>query len=192
MMRPFPLSLLLCSTVLLAGCQTAAVAVATPIMVQKRHLNLTNASYAAIETLVGQTNQRIDPLKPFVITDLQEIIHDPDNTGLLPPRKIHKNPELSRVMTEQMRGRLLQLGYRVLQPTSSAHTVQNVYEMIGNYYIDHGNIISHGGSMQVALQLIDRAENTIISTHTFAVPITDEVRRYMASGNVLVPKFLRD
>lgn len=187
-----PLSLFLCSALLLPACETVAVGVATPMVVKKRHLNLTNASYAAIETLVTQTNQKIDRTRPFIVQDLQEVIHEPDKTGIFPRRKVFKNPRLIAVMEEQMSSRLQILGYRVLDKVSPPATSTPPYIVFGTFHIDNGDIFEHRGTMQVALQMRDPSNNRIISTHNYFVPITDEVREYMDSRNVLLPAILRD
>ncbi len=192
MRRHLTISCLLGAALLMPACETAAVAVATPIVVQKRHLNLTNASYAAIETLVGQTNQKMDPLRPLIVQNLEEIIEQPAPDALTLQKTIHENPELIKVMQEQMSSRLMQLGYRVLDHHAPPATDRAPYIVFGTFHIDYGNLIQHGGHMQVALQMRDPVNDRIISTHTYAVPVTDEVRRYLAGGNVLMPKFVRD
>lgn len=193
-MRRLKLSLLLLSSVLIVpACETVAVGVATPMVVKKRHLNLTNASYAGIEALVVQTpNQKIDPLRPFILQNLEEVIHEPDKTGVLPRRKVYRNPRLVEVMAEQMSSRLQTLGYRVLDTQSPPSTGLPPYIVFGTFHLDNGDILERRGTMQVALQMRDPSNDRIISTHTYFVPVTDEVREYMDSRNVFVPGFLRD
>lgn len=187
---PF-LLLLLSSAALLPGCQAAAVgSTATPIIFQKKHVNLVNASYAAVESLVQKTNVRLDRNAPFVVQPLREILHTPQDDGTGIPRVQRKpNPNLGKALTNRMTTRIRELGYNVVErDTSPGRGV----EMNGIFDIYGGQFLGRDQKMKVTLQLTDIATKKVIGEHDFIIPVTDEVREYMDSDNVYLPSFFRD
>lgn len=187
----FPLIVLLSSAVLLPGCEKLAMGTtATPILFQKRHVNLVNATYAATETLVQQTPVRLDRNAPFVIHPLREILHNPEDDGSgIPRMKREANPNLGKAMTNRITTRLRELGYNVVKAETAPRAG---LEINGIYDIYGGQILGRDQKMKVTLQLSDIATKKVISESDFIIPVTDEVREYMDSGNVHLPSVFRD
>jgi hypothetical protein len=185
------LLLLLSSVAVLPGCQAAAVgSTATPIIFQKKHVNLVNASYAAIETLIQKSNVRLDRNEPFVVHPLNEVIHKLQDDGTGIPRVTRKpNPNLGKALTNRMTTRVREMGYNVVPSDTSPRTgveVNGIFDLYGGYFLGRDQ------KMKVTLQLSDIATKRVISEHDFIIPVTDEVREYMDSDNVYLPSFFRD
>jgi hypothetical protein len=192
MMRTrLPLSLFLCTALLLPARETVAVGVATPMVVQKRHVNLANATYAAADTVVQQTSVRLDRNAPFVIHALDEVDHTAKEgeESWAPRRKVHPNPNLGKAITNRLVTRIRELGYNVVDASSAPKAGT---ELRGIYDVYGGNFLDRNQKLKVTLQLTDIASGRIVSDHDFIIPVTDEVREYMDSGNVLLPKLLTD
>lgn len=189
-MKKWPLLLTVFAALLLPACETAAVAVATPILVQKRHVNLVNATYASADNLSTQTTRRIDKNAPFIVRDLEEIRHtSKESNDGLPQQEIHENPNLGKAITNRLTERFHQLGFNVVDEASP---VKNGTELVGIYDVYGGNFFGYERNLKVTLQLRDIATGRIISRDDFIIPITDEVREYMDSRNTMMPKIFRD
>lgn len=191
MKHGLPLLLVLSSALLLPGCQAASVgSAAVPIIFQKRHVNLVNASYAGIETLVQKSSTRLDRNAAFVVHPLREILHKPQDDGTGIPRLERKaNPNLGKALTNRMATRARELGYNVVKSDVSPRSgveVNGIFDLYGGYFLGRDQ------KMKVTLQLSDIATSKILSEHDFIIPVTDEVREYMDQDNVHMPSFLRD
>jgi len=187
----FPLALTL------VGCDpgtAASIGVATPIFVQKRHVNVMNASYAAVDTITQQTAQRMGRDRPIIVHQFEEIVPEPDQTGPIPAHKSVANPNLGQVLTAQMRTRFSQLGYNVvLDKTALAESQNNnPVDYYGTYELYGFNLFGSNGTLKVATRLVDRNSQRIIGVYDYSLPVTDEVRAYMADGNTIMPKPFRD
>lgn len=185
------LLLLLASAAILPGCERLTMATtATPIIFQKRHVNLVNATYAATETLLQKTSVRLDKNAPFVVQPLREIVHNPEDDGTGIPRlKPKPNPNLGKALTNRITTRTRELGYNIVKSEVSP---RSGVELNGIYDLYGGQFLGRDQKMKVTLQLTDIASKQVIGEHDFIIPVTDEVREYMDSDNVHLPSFFRD
>ena len=174
-MRARYTALLLSSILVLGGCEAVAVGVATPMVIQQKKVNLTNASYAAADTLSQQAGKRFLPGRNLVVEDLQEIID-------MNQKKPIANPKVGKVISSQMRDRFTQLGYTVAN--------SSVYQGGGTPGVVSGTYEILNGTMSVALKLVDANTGGIITTYNYTLPVTYDIKKYM-SGNagVLPPLF---
>lgn len=167
--------LMLCSALALTGCQVVAAGVATPMIIQQKHVNLTNASYAAADTLAQQAGKQLPKERPLIVSNLQEIID-------MNQKKPIASPKVGIVMSEQMRDRFTQLGYNVVQSPvyqggAAPAEVSGTYEFVS-------------GTMNVALRLTDRASGRVITLYNYSLPMTYDIKKYMsANANMLPPLF---
>ncbi len=174
MMRRLCSTLLLSSALLLGGCEVVALGVATPGLIQQKHVNLVNASYAAADTLSTQAGKKFSKSRPLIVSDLQEILD-------MNQKKVIANPKVGRVLSSQMRDRFMQLGYNVVD--SASYGGGNSGEVSGTY-----EFIS--GTMYVSLRMTDRSSGKVITLHNYSLPVTYEIKKYMASNaNMLPPLF---
>lgn len=165
-------TLLLTSALALGGCQVVAAGVATPMIIQQKHVNLTNASYAAADTISQQAGKRFPAGRSLVVENLQEII-DMDQ------KKPIANPKVGIVISEQLRDRFTQLGYTVAQSPAyqgggAGGVVTGTYEFVS-------------GTMIVALKLIDRNSGQIITTYNYSLPMTYDIKKYMSGNAGMLP-----
>lgn len=175
-MRRFLGIMMVTSSILLAGCEAVAIGVATPMVVQQKHVNLANASYAAADTLAQQTEKRFTKERPLVVEDLQEIID-------MNQKKIITNPKVGRVLSEQMRTRFVQLGYNVVDAGSYHGTAASMGVVSGTYEFVHS-------TMNVSLRMTDKKTGRIISVYDYSLPVTYEIKKYMTgNANMLPPIF---
>lgn len=180
-------SLLLCA-VLLGGCQSVVAAVATPIVWQKKHVNLLNSSYAATETLIYNSGNRLTKSTPLVINDLYEIIPQKDPTDIYPQGKKYDNPRLGKVLTEQIKMRFVQLGYNV--HSTVAGNASSGAEVNGTYEVTGDALTS--GDLKISLRLTDKKTGRVLGLYDYMLPVTSEIKDHMAQGNMVIPSFLRD
>jgi len=175
-MRHFGSMLLICSALALGGCQVVAAGVATPMVIQQKHVNLLNASYAAADALSMQSQKTFSKNRPLFIPNLQEIL----DTGKKP---VIANPKVGEVLAGQMRTRFLQLGHNVADVPGYAGSTNDAGEVSGTYEIAKNN-------MSVALRLTDRTTGRILATYTYTLPVTYDIKKYMTkSANMLPPLF---
>ena len=174
-MSRFGTALLLSSVLALGGCMPVVAGVATPMIIQQKHVNLTNASYAAADSISQQAGKRFSTERTLVVEDLQEIID-------MSQKKPIANPKVGRVISEQMRDRFTQLGYKVSQSP--------VYQGGGAPGVVSGTYEFVSGTMIVALKLTDRDTGQIVTIYNYSLPVTYDIKKYM-SGNagVLPPLF---
>ncbi len=175
-MRHFSSTLLICSALALGGCQVVAAGVATPMVIQQKHVNLLNASYAAADALSMQSQKTFSKNRPLVISDLQEIL-ETNKKGVV------ANPKVGEVLAGQMRTRFLQLGHNVADMPGYAGSMNDAGAVSGTYEIAKN-------TMSVALQLTDRTTGKILATYTYSLPVTYDIKKYMTkSANMLPPLF---
>ena len=188
-MRCLPAALLLSSALLLGGCEAVALGVATPMVIQQKHVNLPNASYAAADILSQQAGKRLEKERPLIVTDLQEVFNP--NQARPPVANIddvidrtkgkpQPSPKVGQVISSQMRDRFTQLGYNVVQSPvyqggGAPAEVSGTYEFVS-------------GTMIVALRMVDRGNGQVITIYNYSLPMTYDIRKYMhGSANMLPP-----
>ncbi len=167
---------MMASALSITGCEVVAVGVATPMIVQQKHVNLANASYAAADTLSQQTTKRFAKDRPLIVEDLQEIIDMNQKT-------IIANPKVGRIMSEQMRTRFVQLGYNVVDADSYHGTGAAAGRVSGTYEILNG-------VMNVALRMHDNQTMRTTGVYDYSLPVTYEIKKYMTgNANMFPPLF---
>jgi hypothetical protein len=181
--------LLLISALMIGGCNPTFLAgVATPIVWQKKHVNFTNANFAAADTLVYNSANRLKKNRPLVVHDLHEIMPVKDPTSIYPQTELYKNPRLGKIITEQLRTRMIQLGYNVMDGyaggTGQAAELNGVYEVTGDAL--------SAGKLNISLRLTDKKTGRLLGIHDYSLPVTSEIKDYMAQGNLVMPSFIRD
>lgn len=183
---------LVCAALIPGGCQVVAAGVAAPMIIQQKHVNLTNASYAAVDSLSQQAGKRFNKDWPLIVSDLREIVNAPRETivtdfqedvGMKPAPPI-ANPKVGRVLAEQMRSRFVQLGYKVSDADSYAGGGHGALgEVSGTYEILYD-------TMTVSLKMTDRRTGEIITVYNYSLPVTYDIKKHMAdSANILPPLF---
>lgn len=190
-MRVRHAALLLSSIFALGGCEAFVAGVATPMVIQQKKVNLTNASYAAADTISQQAGKRFSPGRTLVVEDLQEIFNPNEarppvaNVDDIVDRtngKPKPSPKVGKVISGQMRDRFIQLGYTV----SNA----SVYQGGGAPGIVSGTYEFVSGTMTVKLKLVDANTGNIITTYNYSLPVTYDIKKYMTgNANVLPPLF---
>ena len=174
-MRRFYTLLLVSSSLAVAGCMPVVAGVATPMIIQQKHVNLTNASYAAADTISQQAGKRFSKDRPLVVSDLREI----PATGQTKPVP---SPKVGQVISSQMRDRFTQLGYKVVD--SPANQVGGAAGQVGGTYeFVHGTMV-------VSLKMLDAGTGETITLHNYSLPMTYDIKKYMAgNANMLPPLF---
>lgn len=167
-MRKLAAALMVSSVLLLGGCEAAILGAATPSIIKQKRVNLLNASYAAADTLVQQSGKRFPPGNSLVVADLQEIID-------MSEEKPTANPKVGRVLSSQYRERFVQLGYGVPDDGGAAE-LTGTYEFISD-------------RMNVALSLRDAKSGRIITTYTYSLPMTYDIKKYMTRNANSLPAF---
>lgn len=153
--------------------------VATPMIIQQKHVNLVNASYAAVDSIVQQSGKRLVLERPLVVSGLQEIV---DTSKEKPIR----HPAVGQVLSEQMRDRFLQLGYDVVSSPVYQGGGAPV-ELSGTYEFVKSGL---NGTMVVSLRLTDRSNGKLITVYNYSLPVTYEIRKHMTgNANMLPPLF---
>lgn len=166
----------LCTSLVLGGCEAVAMGVAAPMVIQQKHVNLLNSSYAAADILAQQTERRFARETPLVVSDLQEILD-------MNQKKIIANPKVGRVLSEQMRTRFIQLGYNVIDTDVYTGNAKKSGEVSGTYEIKNG-------TMTVALRLKDRNSGKILGLHDYTLPVTYDIKKYMSGNANMLPPLL--
>ena len=163
----------LAAALLCGGCNPYTLGMAAaPMMVKTKHVNLLHASYAAADVLSTQTKQRFDRARPLAIMPFTEIVDENRKPVVL------RNPKLGAVMTDQVRTRFVQLGYRVVEETGSAPSgiVTGVYEIIGN-------------DLAVRLRLKDAKTGELYGMYDYWMPVTSDIWRYMDERGGGIPLY---
>lgn len=190
-MRARYAALLLSSVLVLGGCEAVAIGVATPMVIQQKKVNLLNASYAAADTISQQAGKRFLPGRNLVVQDLQEIFHandarppiaNVDDVIYRASGKAKPSPKLGQVLSSQLRERFTQLGYTVAN--------SSVYQGGGVPGVVSGTYEILGGTMTVALKLVNSDTGQLITTYNYSLPVTYDIKKYMTgSANTLPPLF---
>jgi len=176
MRRHIAFMILACSTLALGGCQVVGAGVVTPMIIQQKHVNLLNASYAAADSLSMQSAKTFSKNRPLYISNLQEILDKNQNVEIA-------NPKIGPVLAGQMRTRFLQLGHNVADMQGYAGGTSNAGEVTGTYEIANS-------TMNVVLRLTDRTSGRVLSTYTYSLPVTYDIKKYMTgNANMLPPLF---
>ncbi|PZQ46744.1 MAG: hypothetical protein DI551_04645 [Micavibrio aeruginosavorus] len=144
------------------------------MIAQQKQVNLTNASYAAAETLGQQAGKRFRHERPLMVEDLQEIID-------MNQKKPIANPKVGRVLSAQMRSRFKQLGYNVVDMTpyrgegsDPGAEVSGTYELINS-------------RMNVFLKMADKRTGEVITIYEYSLPITYDIKKYMTGNANMLP-----
>ena len=171
-----PAALLLSSALalggVLGGCMPVVAGVATPMIIQQKHVNLTNASYAAADSISQQAGKRFPPGRPLVVENLQEIID-------MNQKKPVANPKVGIVISEQMRDRFTQLGYNVAQSP--------VYQGGGAPGVVSGTYEFVSDTMHVALRLTNSDTGQVITIYNYSLPMTYDIKKYMSGNAGMLP-----
>lgn len=176
MYRPALATMLLASALALGGCMPLAVGVATPMIIQQEHVNVTNASYAAVDSMVQQSGKRLTRERPLVVLTLLEIVDTTKDKAI-------EHPKVGKVLSEQMRDRFLQLGYNVVE--SPAYRGSGPMEVSGTYEFVSSGILS--GKMVVSLRLTDRATGHLVTVYNYSLPVTYEIKKHMTGNAHMLP-----
>jgi hypothetical protein len=144
---------------LLGGCNPTTVGIAaSPLFVEGKQTNLLNQSYAAVDSITVQTKQKFPARSTLRIAQLEEIV-DTDR------QKVIRNPELGKMMTDQIRSRFEQLGYPVVEGDAKGQ-LTGLYQVIGK-------------QLAVRLKLSDGRTGAQLGQYDYWMPITSDIRRYM-------------
>lgn len=153
----------------LSGCNPTTVGIAaSPLFVEGQQTNLLNQSYAAVDTLTVQTKQRFPARSSLRIAQLEEIV---DTSK----QKVIRNPELGKIMTDQIRSRFEQLGYPVVQGDAKGQ-LTGLYQVIGK-------------QLAVRLKLSDARTGEQMGQYDYWMPITSDIRRYMDPNGGGIPLY---
>ncbi len=152
--------------VALAGCMNPSVVgtAATSLIYGGESVNLANATYAAVDNLTVQTKQRFDRNSPLIVERLVEI------PRIRNDKKV-TNPKLTDLMTEQIRTRFMQLGYNVVDTTTSTGA-KSQGVVFGSYE-------AYTKTLTVRLQMKDRSSGQLLGLQVYSLPITGDIRRHM-------------
>lgn len=168
---------MLSPALILGGCEAVALGVATPMVIQQKHVNLENASYAAVETMIHQAGKNLNRETPLIVSDLQEIV----DTNQKP---VITNPKIGPLLGGQMRDRFVQLGYNVMDTDMYQGGMNDgLFELSGTYQFLHSDMI-------VSLKMTDRRAGRIVTVYNYSLPVTYEIKKYMTgNANMLPPLF---
>lgn len=164
-------ALLLASSIMLCGCEAFLMGVATPGIIAQKRVNLLNSSYAAAEILAQRAGKQLTMDIPVVVSDLSEIVDRSGKTRI-------ENPKLGRVIGGQVRDRLFQLGYNIVD--SVVDSSRGYAEVSGSYEIREG-------TMFVTLRLHDHRSGRLISDYNYSLPVTYDIKKYMTSNANSMP-----
>lgn len=174
-MQRYAAMIALSSALALGACVPVVAGVATPMIIQQKHVNLANASHAAADILSQQAGNRFSKGRPLIVSDLQEIID-------MNKKKPTASPRVGQVISDQMRDRFTQLGYNVVQ--------SNVYQGGGAPGEVSGTYEFVSGTMYVSLTMRDRGNGKVITLYNYSLPMTYDIRKYMpGNANMLPPLF---
>lgn len=179
MRAPVPALLFFASALTLAGCMPIVTGIATPMIIQQEHVNVTNASYAAVDSMVQQSGKRLTRERPLIVLTLQEIV----DTG---NDKVIKHPKVGQALSEQMRERFLQLGYNLVE--TPAHRGNGPMEVSGTYEFVNSGMFS--GKMLVSLRLSDRSTGQVVTVYNYSLPVTYEIKKHMTGNAHMLPPLL--
>ncbi len=155
----------LLSLAALTGCGVVAAGVAAPSILKQEKVNITNASHAAADILVQQSQRRFDRQDNLlVVADLEEDID-------MGAKEVRANPRVGKLISGQMRTRFLQLGYNIFE---NVHTQgsKNPAIVTGTYSI-------RGNKMQVYLRMTNRRTGEVLGIHEYSLPVTYDIKKYM-------------
>lgn len=187
-MKYFRTALLLSTVLAVAGCVPVAAGVATPMIIQQKKVNLMNASYAAADTLSQQAGKRFAKDRPLLVSNLHEILHkgearqpiaNVDDVIDRAKGDAKPSPKVGQVISNQLRDRFMQLGYKVVDNTSR-QVGGSVGEVMGTY-----EFLS--GTMYVNLKMVDRGSGEIITLYNYSLPITYDISKYRSGNEFVMP-----
>lgn len=138
--------------------------------------NLVESTYRATDALVN--NAVLDPSHPLLVSTLVHV------------DRLQESSRLGRMMSEQIAGRMVQRGIRVvelklresvvmqrdqgelllsreLRDVSRAHDAQAV--VVGTYAVTASQVY-------ISLKLVNPVGNIVIAAHDYAVPVDEDVR----------------
>lgn len=167
---------LLMAVLALGGCHPLFLGgVAAPKMLQQEKVNLLNSSYAAMDILVQQSQGYYSVGTPLIVSDPVEM-KDPERKQTLENRRI------GEVLSTQYVGRLTQLGYNAKR--GSADVPNGHGHIEGVFQIKDGDFTL--GKVWISLRMLD-AKGKVIARHDYSLPLTYDVKRYMARGKDQMP-----
>jgi hypothetical protein len=173
-LKRLPIAFMLGACLTLSGCASLAMGVVTPMIASQKRINLMNTSFAAVDVLAQQTQNRLERSTPLRVDDLQEVID-------FSKERVVANPKVGRVLAQQMRTRFVQLGYNVVD-TPAYQTVPSSVpaEVTGTYEI-------RNSVMAVSLRVREPRTGRILGVHDYSLPVTYDIRQYMTEGQGLLP-----
>ena len=179
MLRRFRPVLMLCAaSLLLPSCTGVVLGSAASMGIRPKHVNVVNASYAAADTLSVRTQQTFRRDRILVIQNFDEVTHKyVDYKDKERRKKTVSFPNLGLALTNQIRERFQQLGYKVVnQPLAGVEygEVYGVYEVVDR-------------DLNISLRFYDRRDDALLSLYDYTLPVTSEVRRYMPNDPYLLP-----
>lgn len=180
MPKGFRTVLMVCAAALfLPSCTGLMAGVSAATGIRPKHVNVLNASYAAADTLSVRTQQTFRRDRILVIRNFEEVTHKYiDSMDEKKTERTVAFPYLGLALTNQIRERFQQLGYKVVnQPPYGAADygeVYGVYEVINR-------------DLNVSLRFYDRKDGTLLSLYDYTLPVTAEVRRYMPNDPAPLP-----
>ena len=151
--------------------------VSAPSIIKQDRVNLLNASYAAADTMAQESQRKFSNDRPLVVADLQEIVD-------IAPQQPIAHPKVGQVLSAQLRDRFTQLGYIVTDETRA--TGSRFGEVSGTYELKDSRMTVH-------LRMVDHQTGRIVATHSYSLPITYDIRKYMtrsANSLPLMPPIL--
>lgn len=161
----------------LAGCNPTTLGIAaSPLFVQTEHVNLLNASYAGADQISMISAARYTKNLPVYVAPFEEIIHTKSVMGGKKEITI-RNEKLGALMTDQVRARMIQLGYRVVEDQADAKgIVAGIYEATGK-------------RLAVRLRLKDAKSSELYAMYDYWLPITPDIRRHMDPNSGGIPLY---
>ncbi len=161
----------------LAGCNPTTLGIAaSPLFVQTEHVNLLNASYAGADQLSMIAGSKFSKDQTVYIAPFEEIVHTKSVMGGKKEITI-RNEKLGALMTDQLRARMIQLGYRVIEDQAEAKgIVAGVYEAVEK-------------KLAVRLRLKDSKSSELYAMYDYWLPITPDIRRHMDPNSGGIPLY---
>lgn len=161
----------------LTGCNPTTLGVAaSPLFVQTEHVNLLNASYAGADQLSMISASKYNKSQTVYVAPFEEITHTKSVMGGKKEITI-RNEKLGALMTDQVRARMIQLGYRVVEDKADAKgVVAGIYEAMGK-------------KLAVRLRLQDVKSSELYGMYDYWLPITPDIRRHMDPNSGGIPLY---
>lgn len=150
---------LLASAFLAGGCERFDMA---PIFASDPKITVTQSTYGAVDALVTQAKNNLNPAKPLMAGQITPIGQAPVQDA--------KPAQLGQHIRNNVTSRFVQLGY-VVSDTIPAGS--------GGFARISGDYTVIGSNVLVNLRVTDGASGQILGAHDFRLPVTREVREFI-------------